>query len=147
MPDATSGFFTTTDQGISDKLISDLVVASSSNPKGALSNIKALWDTGAMCSVISEDLAMRLGLSAVSVQKIATPTNVMDAKMYMVDFILPNSIEVKHINVLGAYPSSVDVLIGMDIIGLGDFAVTNYLKQTCFTFRIPSKERIDFSKT
>jgi hypothetical protein len=70
----------------------------------------------------------------------------LDSKMYMVDFILPNNIAVKHINVLGAYPSSTDVLIGMDIIGLGDFAVTNYLNQTSFTFRVPSAERMDFTK-
>lgn len=104
MPDATVGSFTTTDQCISYKLISELVVASSA------------------------------------------PSGVMDSKMYMVDFILPNNIAVKHINVLGAYPSSTDVLIGMDIIGLGDFAVTNYLNQTSFTFRVPSAERMDFTK-
>ena len=28
-----------------------------------------------------------------------------------------------------------DVLIGMDIIGLGDFAVSNYRGKTTFTFR------------
>jgi len=37
-----------------------------------------------------------------------------------------------------------DVLIGMDIISLGDFAVTNFQEKTVFTFRIPSVERIDF---
>jgi hypothetical protein len=40
-----------------------------------------------------------------------------------------------------------DVLIGMDIIGTGDFAVTNLGDTTVFTFRTPSVERIDFVKT
>ena len=34
----------------------------------------------------------------------------------------------------------------MDIIGTGDFAVTNLDGKTVFTFRIPSAERIDFVK-
>ena len=37
-----------------------------------------------------------------------------------------------------------DVLIGMDIINLGDFAVSNVEGSTCFTFRMPSLEEFDF---
>ena len=36
------------------------------------------------------------------------------------------------------------LLIGMDIIDLGDFAVTNADGITAFSFRIPSVEEIDF---
>jgi len=36
------------------------------------------------------------------------------------------------------------LLIGMDIIGLGDFAVTNTNDKTTFSFRIPSVQEIDF---
>ena len=36
------------------------------------------------------------------------------------------------------------LLIGMDIIGAGDFAVSNYNGKTCLTFRLPSVERINF---
>jgi hypothetical protein len=32
----------------------------------------------------------------------------------------------------------------MDIIGQGDFAVSNYGGKTVFTFRVPSKQMIDF---
>ena len=39
-----------------------------------------------------------------------------------------------------------DVVIGMDVIGKGDLAVTNLNDRTTFTFRIPSEEVIDFSK-
>jgi len=39
-----------------------------------------------------------------------------------------------------------DVVIGMDVIGKGDLAVTNLNDKTTFTFRIPSEEEIDFSK-
>ena len=37
-----------------------------------------------------------------------------------------------------------DVLIGMDIINRGDFAVTNQNRKTKFSFRFPSIGDIDF---
>ena len=44
-------------------------------------------------------------------------------------------------NILGT-----DVLIGMDIINTGDFAVTNVDGKTCMSFQMPSIRRIDFVK-
>jgi hypothetical protein len=36
------------------------------------------------------------------------------------------------------------VLIGMDVIGSGDLAITNHNGKTTFTFRVPPCEEIDF---
>lgn len=54
---------------------------------------------------------------------------------------------VKDITVIGSEigTQNIDLLIGMDIIGLGDFAVTNLGGNTVFTFRVPSVEKIDFA--
>jgi preprotein translocase subunit SecA len=38
------------------------------------------------------------------------------------------------------------MLIGMDIIGLGDFVVTNFNGKTMFSFRMPSMASMDFCK-
>ena len=38
------------------------------------------------------------------------------------------------------------MLIGMDVINAGDFAITNKDGKTVFSFRIPSMERIDFTQ-
>ena len=38
----------------------------------------------------------------------------------------------------------IGVLIGMDIIGKGDFAVSNYDGKTVFTFRTPSIKLTDY---
>ena len=37
-----------------------------------------------------------------------------------------------------------DILVGMDIIGTGDFAVTHHEGKTTWTFRFPSCDEIDF---
>jgi hypothetical protein len=41
-------------------------------------------------------------------------------------------------------PKGIDVVIGMDIVTRGDFAVTNRDGRTTFSFRIPSQSHIDF---
>jgi hypothetical protein len=65
--------------------------------------------------------------------------------VYYVVLTLPDgtSAEVKVLEVPGL--DTGDVLIGMDVIGVGDFAVSNYEDKTQFTFRHPSKEPISFS--
>jgi hypothetical protein len=38
------------------------------------------------------------------------------------------------------------MLIGMDVINYGDFAISNYNGKTTFSFRMPSLMKIDFCK-
>jgi hypothetical protein len=45
----------------------------------------------------------------------------------------------------GKLAAGSEMLVGMDVIGQGDFAVSNYEGRTCFSFRFPSAERIDFT--
>ncbi|MBM3404783.1 MAG: hypothetical protein FJY10_07835 [Bacteroidetes bacterium] len=37
-----------------------------------------------------------------------------------------------------------ECLLGMDIINMGDLAITNYQGKTVYSFRIPSVQAIDF---
>ena len=38
-----------------------------------------------------------------------------------------------------------DMLIGMDVISMCDFAITNAMEETKFSFQIPSSTDIDFN--
>ena len=38
----------------------------------------------------------------------------------------------------------IDCLLGMDIISLGDFSITNFEGKTWLSFRIPSQHKVDF---
>ena len=64
--------------------------------------------------------------------------------IYLVNIILPNNVGVVGVPVMQGAFAQFDVLIGMDIITKGDFAVTNPSDKTRFSFRIPSKASIDF---
>ena len=64
--------------------------------------------------------------------------------MYSVNIELPNEVVFPGLLVtLGDFLGG-DVLIGMDIIGAGDFAVTNQNGITKFSYRYPSSADIDF---
>ncbi len=66
---------------------------------------------------------------------------------YLVNIELPNSVGFAQQRVTkGKLAGNSAVLIGMSIIGMGDFAVTNHKGQTKFSFRCPSEDHIDFVK-
>ena len=136
--------FTIMYNGVVDKITTDTTIL---NAKNNLT-VKALWDTGANCCCISEELVKLLNLSPAGKVSFYTPSGVGLAYTYLVDIILPNNMKIKQVKMcsskIGA--QNLDLLIGTDIINKGDFEISNYKKNTCFTFRIPSKECIDFSK-
>ena len=66
-------------------------------------------------------------------------------RTFLVDIELPNHVECESIRAIeGIIPHGANVLIGMDIITLGDFAVTHRDRKTKFSFRFPSQADIDF---
>jgi hypothetical protein len=66
------------------------------------------------------------------------------AERYVVNVILPNLVHVPNLEVTKGVFQDSDLIIGMDIITLGDFAVTNFGGVTKFSFRVPSLRHIDF---
>ena len=67
-----------------------------------------------------------------------------ESETYLVNITLPNQVVFSGVRVTKGDFSGADVLIGMDIISQGDFAVTNLGGVTKFSFRIPSQVHIDF---
>ncbi|GAI78519.1 unnamed protein product [marine sediment metagenome] len=108
----------------------------------------AIWDTGATGTVITQKVVNDLGLKQVGVTQLTTASGKKDdAPLYLVAIFLPNLVYRSELMVVEAsVTGNAEVLIGMDIIGSGDFAVTNKDGKTVFTFRMPSIERIDFAK-
>lgn len=67
-----------------------------------------------------------------------------DVDVFLVNIGLPNRVGFSGVRVSKGAPPGTDVLIGMDIINRGDFAVTNRDGNTKFSFRVPSRADIDF---
>ena len=108
---------------------------------------KALWDTGAMHSAITQRVVDECGLVqdgwVMAGQAYSGP---VQAETYVIDLGLPNRVRLNGIVTTRGGFGGADVLIGMDVIGTGDFMVTNFEGQTKFAFRQPSQGAIDFGK-
>ncbi len=114
--------------------------------RGKSKELLALWDTGANCSCISEETVRDLGMIPTGFEDMMTPTGKDTVGTYLVDVLLPNNVSVHDLKVcdskIGA--QGIGMLVGMDIISKGDFAVSNYQGKTIFSFRMPSIGAIDF---
>jgi predicted aspartyl protease len=138
--------------GLSPVLKSEVHITSpfepSNPPKEAdRKQFLAIWDTGATNSVITQKVVQDCSLSPISMVKVHTASGEALSNVYLVSIRLPNKVIVPQIRVSeGTIGGDAEVLIGMDIINRGDFAVTNKDGKTNFTFRIPSIECIDFVK-
>ena len=86
---------------------------------------QCLWDTGASSSCISKNLAEKLGLKQVGIAQSFTAAGPTLAKTYVVNIGLLNHVQIPMVQVSEAVLNGFDVLIGMDIITLGDFSITN----------------------
>ncbi|MFH1160952.1 MAG: SEC-C metal-binding domain-containing protein [bacterium] len=107
---------------------------------------QGIWDTGATGTVISQSIVDALNLKPIGItfvntaseQNVPTPGYLVDVHLY------DGKVCIKDVRVtLGSISGGADCLIGMDIITLGDFAVTN-VNGTTFSFRIPSMQEIDY---
>lgn len=104
----------------------------------------AVWDTGAMTSVITPALAAKLGLHSLGIVKMQHANGESLVNTYMINLLLPNKMEVSTLLVMEGAMTDADVLIGMDIITLCDFAITNKGGKTTFSFDIPSTRKTDY---
>ena len=135
-------------KGVFNCIITPVEITNTEN--GNTIRTLAIWDTGATGSVVTKKLASDLGLVAVSKGFANTAGGVVETGNYYVKITLigSGSFTVKRrvtdCQRLSA-TDDVGMLIGMDIITLGDFAITNLNGQTVMSFRIPSMGRIDFS--
>jgi predicted aspartyl protease len=125
---------------LSLRLITEAEIFEVSLPQKKI-RVKALWDTGAMLSAITPEVAQELNLIPFNRMTVNGINNTSIADLTKVSIKLPNLIEVKNTNVIVCnLVKDVDLLIGMDIIRLGDFSISNGEGKTLFTFTMPPLE-------
>jgi len=104
-----------------------------------------IWDTGATACVVSQKVVTECGLVPIRVVQVHHAQGKSLAPVYLASLFLPNRVAYLVVNVTRGDLSGCDVLIGMDVIGTGDFAVSLDQGKTVFSFRIPSGGPIDFT--
>ena len=147
--------FTTKYKGIARVLLNEVYIAQAINlssvPKSpspekfGAKKFNAIWDTGATNTVITQKVVSDCSLKPIGMTKVQTAKGESSSSVYFASIFLPNRVAIPQLRVTeGIIAGDAEVLIGMDIISHGDFAVTNKDGKTIFSFRLPSIERIDF---
>lgn len=142
----TKYFDNNTKSVISQCKISDYYDFSSSNkshPK--FKNCSALWDTGAVVSVISEKLSKDLGIMPTGYTQMVHADGTSTVRTCYINLLLPNNIEIQMLPVLQSNLQDTDFLIGMDVINMCDFAITHKDTNMVFSFDIPSSHLVDYT--
>ena len=147
--------FTTSFNGLAREIINDCGVSlpfdgrlSPNDNPPKIHPVKALWDTGATGSAITPKVAKLLGLIPSTKANVQHADGISLQNVYYVNIYLPNKVIVPFVkvteckNIIGKF----GIIIGMDIISLGDFAITNVGYKTTFSFRMPSLKTIDYVK-
>lgn len=146
--------FTTKADGLSRELANQVYVSEAHNPStGSLEPLKrpytAIWDTGATNTVICRRVVQELNLQPsgrVTCEAVGAGDQIhcYETDTFLVNIHLPNNVVIIGIKVSEGSVGGGDILLGMDIIVNGDFAVTNYNGKTWWSFRVPSNQPIDF---
>jgi predicted aspartyl protease len=116
-------------------------------PEPRDSQYKAIWDTGATQTAITRRVAEQCKLQPTGMCIVNTASGEAETCTYLVSLYLQSKVCFPQIRVTEAVLVGADVLIGMDVITRGDFAITNHQGKTNMSFRMPSLECIDFVKT
>ena len=141
-----------------DKVTDELITQASILPvnaddgvlRGKQVAIKALWDTGATVTCIKPALRERLKLrplESVRAKLAGMGSRAAPADAAMINLLLTSELVIECCPVYVAdFPGDADMLIGMDIIGKGDFAVCNFGGKTSFSFAVPPfPDRVNFA--
>jgi predicted aspartyl protease len=146
--------FTTRSTGIVRELINEIDVCEAyapgtGRPAPVRCRYKAVWDTGATGTLISQKIAQELNLQPSGRENVIAvgpggQSNTYETNTYLVNIYLPNEVGIVGVRVGEGEIAGGDVLLGMDIIAFGDFTITNYNGQTWWSFRTPPNEGIDF---
>lgn len=99
----------------------------------------ATWDTGAQFTVISPRIVEALQLKPYRQGEIMGIGGDHSAKTYLIHIGLPSGDLIHNVEVYCSDIDDYDLLIGMDIITLTDFCITNNSDKTTFAFRTPSE--------
>lgn len=112
--------------------------------------VNGLWDTGASRSVVSSRVVAALNLQPVGRMRIAGVNGSAIQQRFIVGMRLSDRVGIQRLDVTeGVLSDHFDMLIGMDVISIGDLALTadEETGETVFSFQVPSVgPAIDFGR-
>jgi predicted aspartyl protease len=105
---------------------------------GGRISVNALWDTGASLSAISTQIADKLRITPVETRPLSTANGEVESAVALISLELPNGGIIRDSRAaICNLNDGTDMIIGMNIINLGDFTVSSANNETFFSFTMP----------
>ena len=99
--------------------------------------VRALWDTGSVCCLITPETAAKLGLKSLGKKKNNTAAGPIYSNVYEMGLVIDGKIEIKHAYACECYGGDrFDFVIGMSVIQLGNFSLYGKGKDITMVFSI-----------
>ncbi|MDR1598786.1 MAG: hypothetical protein LBS11_02765 [Oscillospiraceae bacterium] len=121
---------------------------SDSNPadEERIVHCNAIWDAGASITCVSQRVARKLSLELFPEMNARAGSGLCLCPPCIIGLILSNGIRLDGVAALATNlnENDFDVIIGLDVISKGDFAVISSGGETIFSYRYPSMQVIDF---
>jgi predicted aspartyl protease len=132
--------------GLVNQVATRVYVANLKSDK--LEDFRGIWDTGAQATVIAKEVVDVLRLQPEGFAYVDTASQrAVKTSAYRIDLYVKDNLCVRNLQVtLGVLSDDFHLLLGMDVIGLGDFSITNHNESTCMSYRYPSCHEIDYVK-
>ena len=123
------------------RIITSVNIYNTSLEKQKKSTSNALWDTGATISAITPKMVKELNLIPTGTISIRGVTGAQDVEFVLVTIELPNGIQRQNVKMaICDFSADIGIILGMDIITLGDFELLHGNNHTIFSFKSPPKE-------
>ncbi|MCY4151796.1 MAG: hypothetical protein OXE94_06115 [Aestuariivita sp.] len=97
-------------------------------------------------TAVSSQVVDDLGLIPLYPETVETVAGSFETHAYLINIYLPNGAAVLGLEVTRNTLKGCDVLVGMDIISMGDFAVTQKMGSSIMTCQILSSHSTDYVK-
>lgn len=152
MPQKSFKALTQKSGGLANQILTKVRISPPSIPldKNQVPNNReylGIWDTGATGTAITPKVVKELGLIPTGVTDVITAKGIGKSPVYFINVYLPMGVIITGVRATEALlVGDTDVLIGMDVIGLGDFSITNAEGITTMSFRVPSVKEVDYVK-
>ncbi len=127
-------------------IITKVSVGRVSEGKEGMFETTALWDTGAESSVITPDVVRALDLKPLGRRNNIHAGGISEVNIYAVDILLPNKVKINNVLVseCAEQYGRFGLIVGMDIISMGDFSISGPTQARTVSFSIPSNLVVDF---
>ena len=123
--------------------ISNTLIEKHKNATPVCVTENALWDTGATISAITPKLVRDLSFIPAGTMAISGITGALDVEFILATIQLPNGILRPNIKMAVCdFSQNLNIILGMDIITLGDFELLHGNNSTVFSFTSPPSEKI-----